>query len=148
MSTAVLRCGVTVALLALTASMILALLTTGCGGQPTPTPAPVVVANVNSRVDVSGGLVQAIHLEMQEGQRIEGTVTVRAVSRADSSKLDVNFLVKDPSGQVTMDVVRVSGVQGFAFVAAKTGRYSLVLDNSHSLVTPKAVDIVAQVWSR
>lgn len=148
MPTAVLRSSVVWALLALTAPMVLALLLTGCAGQSTPAPAPVVVANVNSKMDIPGGLVQAIHLDMQEGQRIEGTVTVRAVSRADSGLLDVTFLAKDPSGQVTMNAGKVTGTESFAFVAAKTGRYDLVLDNSHSLLTPKAVNIVAQVWSK
>jgi len=118
-------------------ALIFALLIAGCGGQKAPTPAPVVVANINSKVDIPGGLVNSFKLEVKEGQRVEGTLTVRAVDRTDNARLEVSVLVKDPSGQVALNAGKVTGSQRFAFVAAATGTYDMVLDNSISLVTPR-----------
>jgi hypothetical protein len=133
---------------AATLALTLALLITGCGGQPTPTPAPVVVSNIHSRVNMPAGYVQTIHLDLQAGQRVEGTLTVRSTYSVDIPNVTVSFLAEDPSGRVAVNASRVNGVQAFSLVAADTGRYNLVLDNSHSLIIPAAVEIVAEVWSR
>ena len=129
-------------------TLILALLITGCGGQPTPAAGPVVVSNINSRVTIPAGFVQTVFLHMQAGQRAEGTITVRSTYSVDIPDVSVSFLAEDPSGRVAVNASRVNGVQVFSLIAGTTGRYNLVLDNSHSLIIPAEVDVVAQVWSR
>ncbi len=129
-------------------TLIIALLVTGCGGQPTPTPAPVVVSNINSRVIIPAGYVLPLHLDLQAGQRVEGTLTVRSTYSVDVPSVAVSFLAEDPSGRVAVNASRVNEVQVFSLVAITTGRYKLVLDNSHSLIIPAEVEVVAQVWSR
>ena len=124
-------------------ALMLGLLLAGCGGSPSPGADPVVVSKVNSKVNIAVGSFQALRLGLEAGQRVEGAITVGGDVGAD-----VDFGVTDPLSHDVVRPDRVSGVRDFSFGAASTGSYVLMFDNGQDFVTPKVVQVVAQVWSK
>ena len=98
---------------------------------------------ISLRWTASYGQVQKVYVLVEAGQRVEGDIVVRG-----GANLDVRFVAEDPFGNLVVDAGRVSGSSGFAFIAATTGRYSLVFDNSYSLLASKAVDLTATIWRK
>ncbi len=108
----------------------------------TPTPAgPQVVRKIDQGVDVPARERRSVVVPVAQGQRVEGSLTVRG-------GLDVNLYVRDPFGNIITQAERVQGTRGFAFVAATGGNFDFVFDNAHEGTIPKAVDVSITVWSR
>ena len=87
-------------------------------------------------MDVPGGEVRQVNVQMQAGQRMEGRFTVKGG--------DIGFAIKKPSGGYAMNDGRVPD-RAFAILALETGTYTLVFDNSYAPGTAKAVDLSVSV---
>lgn len=70
-----------------------------------------------------------------------GDSFVGSLSISGGSGNDVDFWIKNPSGDTIADLGRVHEGTSFEFSAARSGAYSLNFDNSFSLLSSKSVTL-------
>lgn len=74
-------------------------------------------------------------LALNQGDVVEGNITVTG-----GFTNDVNFNVTDPNGKTVVSFSRVTQTP-FSFQAETTGTYTLIFDNSFSLLTSRSVTL-------
>jgi hypothetical protein len=132
--------------LSLLTVFLLTFLFISCGygvtiSTPPPTPKPPVTKQ--AALTVAAGESSVYFISVNAGDRLTGTFTI-----SGGSGNDVNFSVKDPTGNTVLTGGRVSRNWQFDFVCASTGSYQLLFDNSFSLVSNKAVNLNMTVYPK
>jgi len=117
---------------AIRASLITAaalLLSIACGGK---------VGNVTITQDynLGAGQYQVIPVDLKRGDLLESSVTVRG-----GGSLEVSVRVEDPTGKAIVSPQQEQS-RDFTVRAKGDGRHAVILDNSYSLFTGKAVTLV------
>jgi hypothetical protein len=74
-------------------------------------------------------------LSLNAGDAVEGSITV-----SGGLTNDINFNVTDPNGNTIISYSRVTQTP-FIFQAQTTGTYTLIFDNSFSLLTSRSVTL-------
>jgi hypothetical protein len=72
---------------------------------------------------------------LNQGDVVEGNITVTG-----GLTNDINFNVTDPNGNTIVSFARVTQTP-FSFQAQTTGTYSLIFDNSFSILTTRSVTL-------
>ncbi|MBI4330611.1 MAG: emp24/gp25L/p24 family protein [Chloroflexi bacterium] len=120
----------------------------GCGygvavRTPTPPPTPKPPISKQAALTVSPSNNSTYSVAVNSGDRLTGTFTI-----SGGSGNDINFLVKDPTGNTVLSGGRVSKNWQFDFVCLSTGSYQLVFDNSFSNVSNKAINLNLKVYPK
>jgi len=127
--------------------LILSLFTLlGCGGrgiqfQAPIKPAPAPPVTQKQAITVAPGVSKVIFVSVNASDRLTGTFTIQG-----GSGDDIDFSVKDPSGNVVLNGGRVSDRWQFDFVCASTGSYQISFSNSFSIVSNKAINLTTTVY--
>lgn len=123
--------------------------------SPTPYPGYTLLDGGREIVTVEAGERGHVLLQLDLGQSVEGRVTLVEGTAAlcSDTDVDVGFSVLDPVGDVALDMGRVRGSRRFDFIAASSGTFTLVFDNTYSIFTPKMVHLSYQLsvktaWTR
>ena len=90
---------------------------------------------------VAPNQAKTVFISVNAGDRLTGSFTIEG-----GSGNDVNFSVKDPSGNTMSSGGRVSNSWQFDFVCASTGSYQLSFDNSFSVISNKAINLTTTVY--
>jgi len=87
-------------------------------------------------VNVPAGSVSTLTVNLQSGDVVSGSISITG-----GSGDDIDFSIKDPSGNEVFTKRRVAKGGTFSFTATQAGAYSMVFDNSMSLVSTKLVQV-------
>ena len=90
---------------------------------------------------VAPNQIKTVYISVNSGDRLAGSFSIQG-----GSGNDVNFSIKDPSGNTVSNGGKVSGNWQFDFTCASTGSYQLVFDNSFSIVSNKAINLTTTVY--
>jgi len=88
---------------------------------------------------VSGLSTQTMTFNLEKGNIVTGSLSVTGGND------DINFAIKDPSGKEIITKRTIYKGGNFSFVAKRDGAYTLVFDNSFSLITSKSVQVTYDV---
>lgn len=101
----------------------------------------VVLASLASAAEVQSisvqpGYVQTLSANLNSGDTISGSISVTG-----GSGDDIDFSIKDPSGNEIFTKRRVAKGTTFSVTATQAGAYTFVFDNSFSLLSGKNVQL-------
>lgn len=129
--------------------LVMAMLTlVGCGGggggyqlqSPLKREPPPPITQQQS-FTVAPNQAKTIFVSVNVGDRLTGSFTIEG-----GSGNDVNFSIKDPSGNTVSSGGRVSGSWQFDFVCASTGSYQILFDNGFSFFSNKAINLTTTIY--
>lgn len=119
----------------------------GCSGasgielqSPIKKAPPPPITNQQA-LTISPDQAKTVFISASAGDRLAGSFSVQG-----GSGNDVNFLIKDPSGNTVVNGGRVSNNWQFDFVCASTGSFQIVFDNSFSVISNKAINLTTTLY--
>ncbi len=87
-------------------------------------------------INVDAGVAQTLTFNLESGTKFKGSLSI-----AGGAGKDINFMVKDPSGNQIISERRIAEGGNFEFTATSNGAYTLYFDNSFSLFSSKQVNL-------
>jgi len=88
---------------------------------------------------VPAGVKNTRTLYLDNGDKLSGSISV-----SGGSGNDINFQIQDPSGVIITSYSRTTSTS-FSFNADKAGTYTMIFDNSFSLITSKRVTLSTNI---
>jgi predicted small lipoprotein YifL len=118
----------------------------GCGGGGIQIQSPIKKATPppvtqQQAFTVAPNQIRTVYVSVSAGDRLTGSFTIQG-----GSGNDVDFSIKDPSGNTVSSGGRVSSSWQFDFVCSSTGSYQLLFDNGFSIVSNKAINLTTTVY--
>jgi len=139
----IIRCIVWFALFTLILSAIVGC-GSGGGGYQFQAPikqAPPPPITQQQSFTVAPSQAKTVFISVNAGDRLTGSFTIEG-----GSGNDVNFSVKDPSGNTVLSGGRVSKRWQFDLVCASSGSYQILFDNGFSVVSNKAINLTTTLY--
>jgi hypothetical protein len=129
--------------------MAILLMLVGCGGsggggiqfQAPIKQTPPPPTTQQQSFTVAANQANTVFISANSGERLTGSFTIQG-----GSGNDVNFSVKDLSGNTVLNGGRVSNSCQFDFVCASTGSYQIQFSNTFSIMSSKAVNLTTVVY--